>query len=185
MELPRGSGSMYQHGQGVPEDLEKAVEHYKSGADLGDPLAHMSLATCYTHGRGVTQSYERAFHHHLQASESGLPVALYNVGGHYFAGKGVELSFKKAAEYYQQAADMGFAPAQVATRRRKRFLKASNDGFLCETVDIEWDKHSAKFFLQTLLQTESLSFFPCFNGVFCVVGEPWEHVLQWSRCAEE
>ena len=165
----------------------------------------MSLATCYTHGRGVTQSYERAFHHHLQASESGLrhcsahthsyilvlhplltglPVALYNVGGHYFAGKGVELSFKKAAEYYQQAADMGFAPAQVATRRRKRFLKASNDGFLCETVDIEWDKHSAKFFSANFA-TESLSFFPCFNGVFCVVGEPWEHVLQWSRCAEE
>ena len=35
MEPPRGSGSMYQHGQGVLEDLEKAVEHYRSGADLG------------------------------------------------------------------------------------------------------------------------------------------------------
>ena len=99
----------------------------------GDPIAHLSLASCYTHGRGVTQSYEKAFNHHLQASEAGqnhlqltqqllmlplslspgLPVAIYNVGGHYFAGKGVELSFKKAADYYQQAADLGFAPAQV------------------------------------------------------------------------
>ena len=51
MELPRGSGSMYQHGQGVPEDLEKAVEHYKSGADLG----------IYTHRKLSSLSLKSSF----------------------------------------------------------------------------------------------------------------------------
>ena len=32
---PRGVGSMHQHGKGVPEDIEKAVEHYQTGAELG------------------------------------------------------------------------------------------------------------------------------------------------------
>ena len=59
----RGGGSLFSN------SLSLSLSRTHS---TGDPLAHMSLASCYTHGRGVTQSYEKAFHHHLQASKSGL-----------------------------------------------------------------------------------------------------------------
>ena len=29
-------GSMYQHGQGVERNMEKAIKHYTSGAELGE-----------------------------------------------------------------------------------------------------------------------------------------------------
>ena len=32
------TGSMYQHGQGVPEDMKTAVEHYEKGAELGEAI---------------------------------------------------------------------------------------------------------------------------------------------------
>ena len=43
-------GSMFQHGQGVKEDLEEAVKHYTTGADLGElvlcPYASPTLCMC-------------------------------------------------------------------------------------------------------------------------------------------
>ena len=62
---------MYRHGQGVEENIEEAVSHYRKGAEAGDPFAHLSLAHCYTHGKGVEQSYGKAVEQHLKASESG------------------------------------------------------------------------------------------------------------------
>ena len=42
------AGSMYQHGLGVAEDMEAAVEHYKQGAELGKENLHVYIHT-HTH----------------------------------------------------------------------------------------------------------------------------------------
>ena len=43
------AGSMYQHGLGVAEDMEAAVEHYKQGAELGKAMSTHTHAHAHTH----------------------------------------------------------------------------------------------------------------------------------------
>lgn len=43
----------YEHGEGVPKDLKKAIALYCQGAMAGDPEARYSLGWMYMNGRGV------------------------------------------------------------------------------------------------------------------------------------
>lgn len=86
---------MYQHGQGVEQDIKQAVEYYQKGCEFGttiviisvrmlisvcwfkgDSHAHISMAHCYSHGRGVELSLEKAFENYLEASKSSMSAII-------------------------------------------------------------------------------------------------------------
>ena len=48
---------MYQLGEGVPTDLEKAAAWYRKAADTGNPYAQGNLAVLYAYGRGVPPDF--------------------------------------------------------------------------------------------------------------------------------
>lgn len=74
-------GVFFRDGQGgIPQDYAQALHYFQKGADLGDPLALVSLAHMYTHGKGVDVDHTRAFELHKQAAEHDVPIAIYNLG---------------------------------------------------------------------------------------------------------
>tara|TARA_R110000824_G_scaffold111945_6_gene260840 strand:- start:113 stop:394 length:282 start_codon:yes stop_codon:yes gene_type:complete len=48
-------GVMYQYGQGVKQNYEKAVSWYRKAAEQGYPQAQNQLGYIYFHGQGVAQ----------------------------------------------------------------------------------------------------------------------------------
>lgn len=105
-------GSLYEHGQGVPQSLQEAIKWYRKAAEQGNPEAQFSLALAYMLGQGTTQSYEDAVVWFRKAAEQGNPAAQFNLGVAYAGGTGVPQSSEEARKWFQKAADQGFAPAK-------------------------------------------------------------------------
>jgi len=53
-------GSMYNEGQGVPQDYAEAVTWYRKAAEQGNASAQFNLGFMYDNGQGVPQDYVRA-----------------------------------------------------------------------------------------------------------------------------
>ena len=105
-------GSLYEHGQGVPQSLQEAIKWYRKAAEQGNPNAQFSLALAYMLGQGTPQSYEEAAKWFRKAAEQGNPAAQFNLGVAYAGGTGVPQSSEEARKWFQKAADQGFAPAK-------------------------------------------------------------------------
>ncbi len=105
-------GSLYEHGQGVPQSLQEAIKWYRKAAEQGNVDAQFSLALAYMLGQGTTQSYEDAVVWFRKAAEQGNPAAQFNLGVAYAGGTGVPQSSEEARKWFQKAADQGFAPAK-------------------------------------------------------------------------
>jgi len=54
-------GEMYENGEGVEQNLSKAIEYYKRGADLIHPAASGNLGRVYCYGIGVQRDLKQAF----------------------------------------------------------------------------------------------------------------------------
>ena len=105
-------GSLYEHGQGVPQSLQEAIKWYRKAAEQGNPEAQFSLALACMFGQGTAQSYEEAAKWFRKAAEQGNPAAQFNLGVAYAGGTGVPQSSEEARKWFQKAADQGFAPAK-------------------------------------------------------------------------
>lgn len=83
----REQARQFEHGEGVPRDLERAIKLYCEGARLGDAEARFSLGWIYANGRGVARDDALAAYFfdlaarqgHVQAQRmlryTGTPVA--------------------------------------------------------------------------------------------------------------
>lgn len=85
---------------------EKAVFHYMSAAELGDPVAQAILGNAFSFEKfGLKRSYEKAYYYYsLAAKQDYVPGIL----GLYFAynfGRGVAISQEKQFLYAKMAAD--------------------------------------------------------------------------------
>lgn len=105
-------GSLYEHGQGMPQSHQEAVKWYRKAAEQGNVDAQFSLALAYMFGQGTPQSYEDAVVWFRKAAEQGNPAAQFNLGVAYAGGTGVPQSSEEARKWFQKAADQGFAPAK-------------------------------------------------------------------------
>ncbi len=61
----------YEHGEGVPKDIDRAVKLYCEGARLGDPEAQYSLGWIYANGRGVDRNDSLAAYFFSLAAKQG------------------------------------------------------------------------------------------------------------------
>ena len=104
-------GSMYDEGDGVPEDNAEAVKWYRLAAEQGDAFAQTNLGWMYEAGKGVLQDYAEAVKWFRLAAEQGNAGAQRNLGLMYENGKGVLQGNVVAHMWYNIASANGYDKA--------------------------------------------------------------------------
>jgi TPR repeat protein len=102
-------GLCYAKGQGVPQDLDEAVNWFRKAAEQGNSRAQFTLGFCYQHGYGIEQDSEEAVNWFRKAAKQGDPDAQSNLGYCYFHGEGVQQDFVKAAQWNEYAEHGGLS----------------------------------------------------------------------------
>lgn len=105
-------GCCYLSGDGVEEDVKKAIKCFEEAAQQGDELAKINLADCYAIGNGVRRNLNKAYKLYNDAAELGNPIALKRLAECYLNGQGVTQNFRNALECYHKAALKGDEDAQ-------------------------------------------------------------------------
>ncbi len=100
-------GVLYDNGEGVSLDYERAAELYEVSAFKGNALALTNLARLYYLGRGVEQDLERAAELYLAAARNGVQLAQRSYAGMLFRGEGLEQNTEQAINWFLQAARQG------------------------------------------------------------------------------
>lgn len=98
-------GYMYEHGEGVEKDLNKAFYWYQKAAVSGNRNAQHNLAFFYYQGLGTSVDYKKAFEWYTKAASQGHPGAQNNLGVLYEYGYGVGKDINQAVRWYKMAAD--------------------------------------------------------------------------------
>lgn len=106
-------GWMYESGQGVKEDLKKAVYWYKKSAQQEYEAAQYVLGTLYEKGSGVEQNSEIALDYYLLAAKQGDPISQFQVGNYYQYGIGTRKDNDRSIYWYEKAAQQGHVNAQI------------------------------------------------------------------------
>ena len=105
--------SLYQHGQGIPKDLTKALEWYLVAAQKAEPVAQCNLATMYYYGYGTPRDYALAAKWFRAAAELGEADAQHNLGVLYYKGLGIPSDYVEAAHWERLAAQQGQPRAET------------------------------------------------------------------------
>ena len=113
-------GRCYAFGNGVPYDMNKAVEWYLRAAKKGCAEAQNTLGDCYQQGDGVECDQQEAVKYYRMAAESGFATAQTNLAECYERGKGVTKNILEARVWYQKAADQGYETARQGLLRCNR-----------------------------------------------------------------
>ncbi|MGJ8580747.1 MAG: tetratricopeptide repeat protein [Psychromonas sp.] len=106
-------GWMYESGQGVKQDLKKAVYWYKKSAQQEYEAAQYVLGTLYEKGSGVEQNSETALRYYLLAAKQGDSISQFQVGNYYQYGIGTYKDNEKSILWYEKAAKQGHVNAQI------------------------------------------------------------------------
>ena len=97
-------GWMYENGEDVTQDYEKAMFWTRKSAEQGYARAQYNLGWMYYYGEGVAQDYEKAAEWYRRAAEQDNAYAQARLSVMVAKGQGVTADKKKAMEWYQQAA---------------------------------------------------------------------------------
>ena len=69
-------GRIYDVGNMVPQDLEKAAKYYLKAANLGHPQAMFNVGVMYVNGEGVTKNPQQGINWLQKAAQNGEPNAI-------------------------------------------------------------------------------------------------------------
>jgi uncharacterized protein len=106
-------GTMYDNGEGVPQNYAEAVKWYGKAAEQGRPNAQNNLALMYLEGQGVARNYDEAVKWFRKAAEQGYSEAQYNLGAAYANGQSVPQDFVQAHMWFNLAGAQGNSEAQT------------------------------------------------------------------------
>ena len=98
-------GIMYEDGDGVRKDIRKAMQLYRTAAELGEANAQQNVALLLVK-EGEHNAVEAAHFYKLAAAQ-GLTEAEFNLAMCYEAGTGVDVDFEEAKRWYARAAEKG------------------------------------------------------------------------------
>jgi C-terminal processing protease CtpA/Prc len=126
---------MYQAGQGLPVDLQKANELYAKSAALKFDPAVNNLGVSYRDGRGLAQSYQQALELFTQAAALGNRQAALNAGVLYVNGQGVRRDYVEGYAWYL-IADTDVARRNMAELEQKVLTAQDIDKAKARAQDI-------------------------------------------------
>jgi TPR repeat protein len=108
-------GQHYEAGRGVPQDYDKARNHYEDAAKANHADAMVRLAALYEAGRGVPQGYSEARKLYENAAKlANNANAMFRPGQLYEEGRqDVAQDAGKMIAWYERAADWGHAGAKL------------------------------------------------------------------------
>ncbi|MGL4820541.1 MAG: tetratricopeptide repeat protein [Bacilli bacterium] len=113
-------GWLYQYGDVVPHDYQKAFQFYYEAATNGNMLGQFYLGICYAEGMladeltdelEVKVDYEKAVFWFFQAANEGHPPSCLKLALHLMEGKGIEKDEPAAFHWMNQAAKEQYEPA--------------------------------------------------------------------------
>ncbi len=96
----------YEHGRGVPADLEKAIKCYQWGVSLGNAFCQHNMGCKYIAGEQVPLDKEKGFELIRQSAEQGHGPAMRDMGKCYQFGEGCSENMKIAVEWYEKALEI-------------------------------------------------------------------------------
>ena len=91
---------MYDNGQGVPQDFQKAFKWISLPAEKGDAKAQFFLGCMYEDGQGVTQDYKQAIKWYTLAAEKNDHMAQSNLGHLYANEQTGKLDYIQAHKWF-------------------------------------------------------------------------------------
>jgi len=100
----RGLGYAYEKGWGVKQDVKKAMELYRTAADLGDLAAQHNLGYLT---ETVLKNEKDAFKWYMMAARQGMAESQTNVGNFFRNGRGVKKDLEEAEKWLVMAAQQG------------------------------------------------------------------------------
>jgi uncharacterized protein len=101
--------TMYDAGQGLPQDDTQAAYWERKAAEQGHAYAQANLSFRFY----AADNFAEAFEWCQRAAHSNLAWAQYNLGLMYRKGEGISQSDTEAAHWYRLAATQNFPEAQV------------------------------------------------------------------------
>lgn len=105
-------GRLYDEGDGIKEDHEKALNWYSKSAAQGYAKAQANLSEIYLFEESVDENYEKGLYWAQKAAEQGDALGQVNLGLMYSDGLGVSQDYGIAVGWYRKAADQGDALGQ-------------------------------------------------------------------------
>lgn len=69
-------GVSYYYGNGVKQDLKKAVSYYQRAAAMGHPFGMYNLAVACEYGNGTPKNLNKAIDFYRKAAEKGVNMAI-------------------------------------------------------------------------------------------------------------
>lgn len=92
----RHIATLYDYGQGVPQNYGEAIRWYRLAANKGDDWSMGRLGALYDLGLGVSKNKTEALRWQRMAADRGNAVAMAAVGGAYYDGLEVPQSYEDA-----------------------------------------------------------------------------------------
>ena len=121
--VPEGAYNMgvcCEHGDGIAENAEKAVEWYAKAAAQGYAKAIFNLGVCKYNGFGTQEDHATAAALFRKAAEAGDMYAQYNYGVCLFNGDGVAADAESAMQWLRKSADQGNETAAEALAQQAK-----------------------------------------------------------------
>lgn len=134
---------MYYKGDGVNQNVNKAVELYIRSARHGNRSAQRKLGTLYEDGIGVPKDYSQAMQWYMLSAQQGEGKAQSDLGDFYFYGIGTAIDYIQAFNWYFKAA-LNMIPY---SRYRLGVM-------LMEGIGVKKDKDKALFWLNNVAKRE-------------------------------
>jgi TPR repeat protein len=95
------------------KDPAMAVGWYRRGADGGNAIAMVNLASCYWRGHGVAKDEREAIGWYRRAADRGSSLAMNRLGSLYRESHGEVRDYSAARQWFRLAAERGNAEALV------------------------------------------------------------------------
>jgi len=115
-------GNRYFHGEGVPKDEAKAVQHWEKAAMQGCANSRTCLGVLAVR-KG---NYERGFRHYLIAAKMGDKVALDNIRRQFARGDATKEQYAEALKGYQESVDETKSPERDEAMRLRTSTKGGH-----------------------------------------------------------
>src|SRR5882724_3353519 len=107
-------GTMYDLGQGVPQNFTEALKWYTRAANQGNAVARNNLGVMYLEGKGTPQNFAEAAKWIAMSANQGDAKAQMNLGFLYGDGNGVPRNPIYAIYWLRKGAEQGDAAAEAA-----------------------------------------------------------------------